>query len=165
MDIYVKFGDVKGDATHASHQEWIRASSLCWGVEREVSTEIGAPNVRIPSHPTVSEVTLIKEMDGATASLFREATMGQRGKTCLIDVCSDAQRVYCHFELQNALVSSVSLMCQETADGEQAKDVLREEVKINFTKIIFRYIIENVDDADGDASTTMFDYDIATAKS
>lgn len=156
MGIYVKFGDIKGEATHADYPQWIEASSFHWGVERSVTTEVGGADLRVPSHPSVGEITLTKEVDCASPDLLREVTTGKKGKTCQIDIVAGTRGVVCHFELENALISRVGLVC-----GGGTGESLQEQVAINFTAVVFKYVRRDADNIE--QPSTLFGYDIATA--
>jgi type VI secretion system secreted protein Hcp len=156
MAIFVKFGSVKGDATHEKHKEWIPVESMNWSVARSMSTKTGFGTDREASQPTLTDVTITKDMDGSSISLFKEACTGSEGQTCQIHVVktSDPGHNVAEYELSNALISEYSA----DSDG----DVPSETVSINFTKMLFRYITY---DAKGKSTPTSVSYNLETAKS
>jgi type VI secretion system secreted protein Hcp len=155
MAIFVKFGQIKGDATHEDHQNWIAVESLAWGVNRSMSTKTGFGADREASQPSISDVTVTKDMDGSSIYLFKEACTGSEGKDCTIHVVktSDPGHTVAEYKLTNTLISDYDA----SSDG----DVPSETVSFNFTKVEFKYISY---DEKGKPTPISASYDMATAK-
>lgn len=152
--IYVKFGNINGDATHETHKKWVDVSSVQWGVGRAIATPVGSAMNREASHPSVSEVTFHKSMDGSSYKWFEESVVGKAGTKCDIDFVSNENEVYAHYTLTNAMVSGYSV----SSSGDRPV----ETISINFTKIEFKYTPYDADHKAGTPVTA--GYDIATAK-
>jgi len=134
MSIFCKYGAIAGDATHQDHKEWIAVGSLQWGVGRAISTPVGAAENREASEPSVSEVTMTKDMDCASIHLFKEACTGNKGVDCTIHLVQTGSpgRLVCEYKLTNSLVSGYS--CSSGGDTPT------ESFSVNFTKVEFKYI-------------------------
>ncbi|MGE0745671.1 MAG: Hcp family type VI secretion system effector [Rhodospirillales bacterium] len=155
--IYLKFGDVKGDATEDGHKDWIQCNSCQWGVGRGIATPVGNAKTRDVSHPSVSEVVLTKELDSSSVGLFQAAVGAMDAVKVKIDfVRTDKNKaeVYLTYELENALVSGYSV----SSGGDKPN----ESLSLNFTKITLNHQAGNVkNDA---ASKAVAGYDLALAK-
>src|SRR3546814_20043360 len=77
MAIYAKIGKINGDATHEAHKQWMTLHSLNWGVGRAIATPVGAAKNRESSEPSISEVTVTKDMDEASPTPFTDACTGK----------------------------------------------------------------------------------------
>ncbi len=155
MSIFCKFGSIKGDATHEEHKDWIAVDSIQWGVGRSISTPVGAAENREASEPSVSEVTMTKDMDCASIHLFKEACTGNQGVDCTIHLVQTGSpgRLVCEYKLTNALISGYS--------ASSGGDTPTESFSINFTKIEFKYI--NYDQK-GSGTPATAAYDMAATR-
>lgn len=155
MAIFLKYGNMKGNATHEEHKDWLDVDSLQWGVGRAISTPVGSAQNREASEPQVSEVTFTQVMDVGSVTLFQEACTGHDGKDCLIHLVSTGTpgRTYAEFKLYNTLVSGYSM----STGGDRPV----ESVSLNFTKIEFKHITY---DEKGKGTPSSAHYDLATTK-
>src|SRR3974390_1943589 len=113
MAIYMQWdtGSIKGDATQQKHTDWIEVTSVQFGVGRGIHTAVGHAQNREASEPSVSEVTISKPLDSASAMLFQESLKGNEGKTVKLDfVRTDKEGgvVYLQVILTNPLISGFS---------------------------------------------------------
>ena len=67
VDIFAKFGDIKGESTDDKHKDQIDVLSWSWGVA----------SARKRVTPCALEMTIEKYVDVATPSLMRRAALGQ----------------------------------------------------------------------------------------
>ena len=74
MSILMKFEGIDGESTLAGKAGFIEVSSLKWGFGRNVSAV--RPGARARVEPSVREVVVTKEMDGASVKLIHQALMG-----------------------------------------------------------------------------------------
>ena len=63
MPIYVKYGAVVGNVTEAGHIGWVEMNSFQWGVGRGIGSPVGKSANRESSAPSISEVSVSKQMD------------------------------------------------------------------------------------------------------
>ncbi|MEO5369660.1 MAG: type VI secretion system tube protein Hcp [Magnetococcus sp. DMHC-1] len=155
MAIYVKFGSINGDATHDTHKKWVDVLSIQWGVGRSVGgTVVGSTKNREASHPSVSEMTFHKPMDGSSYKWFEESVVGKAGNKCEIDLVSNDNEIYARYVLENAMVSGYSV----SSSGDRPT----ETISLNFTKIEFKYTPFDKDHKAGSPVTA--GYDLSTAK-
>lgn len=156
MAIYLKYGKIKGDATHDAHKEWIEVHSLQWGVGRGISTPVGAAANREASEPSVSEVTISKTADAASTSLFQAACTGAQGEELEIHLVTTGSPgdTYMELKLANSLISGYSF----SSGGDSPS----ESVSFNFTKISYKHTL--YDDKHKVKTSITEGYDLATAK-
>ncbi len=135
MSIFVKIDGIDGDATETKHQKWIEVQSLQFGFGRGISTPQGAAAHRETSSPSVSEVTITKNMDASSSKLFTSSLTEVQGKDVKIDMCrtggKDGLIVYSTYTLTNTLISGYSV----SSGGDRPS----ESVSLNFTKMEFKY--------------------------
>ena len=129
ISILMTYGDVKGDATDASHKNWIKLTNCAFGVTRNVTQESGNPKRNVGT-PSISTITITKIMDSATPGLFLESLTGS-GQNATIHFCQGADgsnlQVFMEYKLENALISNYSV---KAANGSTE---VEESVTISFT--------------------------------
>jgi type VI secretion system secreted protein Hcp len=158
MPIYLQYngGKVEGDVTAAGHEKWVELNSFQWGVGRGIRTRTGKVADREASAPSISEVSLTKDLDSASNDLLQEALTGE-GVNAQIDFCKTDKgslEVYASYLLENCLLSSFSV---NSGGGRP-----QESFTLNFTKIESRVTPMNGDGSDGTLDRVT--YDLATAK-
>lgn len=156
MPIYMEYEGIKGDVTAEGHIDWIEVNSFQWGVGRGVTSPIGGSKDREASAPSISEITITKVSDKASANLLREALWGE-GKKVKFDFCKtdkDKFQPYYQFELEEVLVSGYSL----SSGGDRPQ----ESLSLNFTKITFNDIEMGSKNEDGSPDRVY--YDLAKGK-
>lgn len=158
MAIYMKIDGIDGDVTHQGHEKWLDINSFQWGVGRGISTLVGSAKNREASEPSISEVSVTKEMDASSVKLFTEACTGQKGKKVQIHLVSTGNpgQTYMEYTLENALVSSYSV-----STGGSDRPI--ESISFNFTKIETKYTA--LGEGNDTGSPLSASYDLATAKS
>ena len=157
MAIYVEIDGIQGDVTAEGHEKWIKADSLQWGVGRGIHTPTGSSQERESSPPSLSEVTISKSMDVATAPIFTEACVGvsKPVKIHLVQTGGDALETFMEYTLDNALISGYSV----SSDGESAPS---ESISFNFTKLEMKYT--PFDNEHNPGSPIPAGYDVAKGK-
>lgn len=158
MAIYVKIDGIEGDATHESHKNWVDVGSMQFGVGRAISTPSGRAANREASEPSISEVTLTRELDKSSPKFFKEAVAGKVGKKVQIDLVTtgDPGDTFMTYTLENALVSGYSV----SANGSGRP---HETISLNFSKIELKYT--PYDAGHKPQAPIVSSYDIATTKS
>ncbi len=132
MAIYLHVEGLEGDVTAAGHEGWIECESFQWGVGRGITTPTGSSQERESTAPSVSEVTVVKNMDKCTPKLFEQSCVGT-SKLVKIDLVQTGEQLetYMAYELTDSLISSYSV----STGGDRPS----ESVSFNFTKIEMKY--------------------------
>jgi len=138
MPIYMKYGSIAGDVTESGHAGWIEINSLQWGVGRGVSSPTGSSEDRESSAPSVSEVTITRELDKASVKLLTEAYQGTgSGDAATVQfdftrTTSGKLQIYYTIILSNVIISGYSI----SSGGDRPS----ESISMNFVKIETNFI-------------------------
>lgn len=159
MAIYMKYStpDVKGDVTTEGFTDQIELTSLQWGIGRGVGSPTGASKNREASTPSVSEVTVTKNLDLSTEGLLKEAFSGAgKAKVEISFVRTDGGGgvAYLVYTLTDVMISGWS----SSSGGDKPS----ESLSLNFTKIEVKNTPQKADGTEGDPSTVT--YDLAAQK-
>jgi type VI secretion system secreted protein Hcp len=131
MAIYMKFGSkVKGQVTTEGYKDMIELSSFQFGVGRAVGTGAGGAQ-REGSHPSVSEITVNKVYDLASAGLYQDALAGAfdtKVNIYLTTTTKNKTDTYLAYELTDCGLSGYSV----SSGGDNPS----ESLSLNFTKIM-----------------------------
>jgi len=155
MTIFAKYGNVKGNATHADHRDWMDIETFDWGLERSVNTPTGSIASRVASETTVWDLTLSKTLDESSASLLMEAfTRKSQADLKVHQLSTAAQGLnVVEYVFSNAMITKYVT----TSAGDRPM----ETVSFNFTKIAFNFTIV---DETGKTRPVTGEYDLATAR-
>ena len=132
MAIYVKYGDIKGDATHHNHKGsdgWWIAHSCNFSVSRGIGGGAGSQVDRNSSTAHVSEISVNKTGNNASHAFYKEATVG-KACDCVIEYVMDGAghgETYMQLKLTEAMISHWS--------SHSGGDRPHESISINFTKL------------------------------
>ncbi|MDA8050407.1 MAG: type VI secretion system tube protein Hcp [Rhodospirillales bacterium] len=156
MALYMKYGSIDGNVETVGYDKWIQVNSFQWGVGRGISSPMGTSEDREASHPSVSEITVTKEMDVATNKLLEDAlggAMNTKVEIAYVTTGKNEVKEFLRYILTNTAVSGYSV----SSGGDRPS----ESLSLNFTKVEIKYTALNVDESGNPASTT---YDLAKLK-
>ena len=135
MSIFVKYGDIQGQAEDSGHKNWMKVESMEWGINRSVASDTAIRGGREVGSVTSSDIKIVRRADRATPKLVMEATLGdgtdveihvtQRGKGA-------GEETYLKYTLQNAIISGYF-----TAADQDQKPV--EHIVISFTQFTVEF--------------------------
>ena len=163
MAAYLKYGaEIKGESQAEGHKGsdgWMEINSFQWGCGRGISTPVGASAKREASAPSVSEITVTKQMDSTSPKLAKEALVGKAvdAEIHLVETGADKLETFLTVKLTNCMISGYSV----SSGGDRPS----ESLSLNFTKI--EYIYQGYDDqhkVDTTKKATVI-YDLTAAKS
>ncbi|TQV66930.1 type VI secretion system tube protein Hcp [Exilibacterium tricleocarpae] len=134
MAIYVKYdgGKLKGNVTAEGYADCFEVDSFQFGCGRGITMEVGNTTNREATRPSISEITLSKQMDASSGSLLKEALGGVVGlpvEVHLVKTGGKKIEKYAQFNLTNCLISSYSV--QASAGGAPY-----ESLSLSFTDIV-----------------------------
>lgn len=155
MPIYMQYGEVLGTVETKGYEKWTEINSLQWGVGRAIGSAMSSSADRESSLPTVSEITLSKEMDVASSKLLEDALAGKLNTEVKIAVCTTGKgelKEFLRYTLTNTGLSGYSL----TTSGDRPSETLT----LNFTKVEITYTSLNASLNGQPYSST---YDLAKA--
>ena len=158
MAIYVQVGkkdEIKGNVSAKGHENWIECDSFQFGVGRAIPMFVGKQTEREASNPSISEVTLSKNMEDSSPYLFQEALKGE-GKQVTIHVTKTGGKQLesvVEYVLGDAMLSGYSV--------SSGGDVPSESFSLAYTKIEMKYI--QWDEAHKKSSQVPVSYDLGQA--
>jgi type VI secretion system secreted protein Hcp len=157
MGIYMKYGDIKGDATQEGFEHWINITSFHWdAVSRDIKTSTGKGRNREQSQPHVRRITVGKEVDHASGPLYKSLVTVPQAQECRIAFVRTDQggETYLEYTLTDTLLQQLRL------HGEV--DRAAEEWTLDFTKI--KISVKQLSEANVASGPFHFEYNLATGK-
>ena len=153
--IVLKYGAVKGNCEIAGYEGWIVCGSYQFGVGRGIASAADG-NKRTATAPSISEITLTKQTDPASADLYFAALCGSGvdASVHFLNTQDNKVEVFLKFEMKNAMISGYSM--------SSGGDLPSESLSINFVEITYQF-----DQYDGASVKTgdVKKWDLAKAKS
>jgi type VI secretion system secreted protein Hcp len=133
MALYMKYNDgkIKGDVTAKGYENWIDLGSLQFGVGRGITMGVGSMSNREVSVPSLSEVTVTKMLDPASALLMKEAMAGATGVKVEIAIVRTGNKEIeevGRYALENVLISGYSI----SSGGDRPS----ESISLSYAKIM-----------------------------
>ncbi|MGH7119649.1 MAG: Hcp family type VI secretion system effector [Acetobacteraceae bacterium] len=153
MSLFLKYGKIDGDVETKGYEKWIDIHSFQWGVGRGIASPIGSSEDREASAPSVSEITVTKNMDKATNKLVEDALGGDMNTEVQIAYATtgkDSVKEFLRWILTNTAISGYSV----SSGGDRPT----ESLSLNFTKVEIKYTSLSVDEKGNPISTK---YDLA----
>lgn len=163
MTIYMQVTGIQGDVSAEQHTQWIELESLCFGVQRSITTLPGRTYDREAARPSVSDMTVVKRLDKASPLLFSEACVGKT-KTVVIHVCqtgSDSHSPFMAYILNHVVFSGYSVQLRPSATSPEQL-IAMEQLQLNFDKLEMRYTPYDKDN--NPEAPIPAGYDLATAQ-
>ena len=148
MAIYMKYSspDISGGVKTTGFAGQIELFSYSWGVARQLGSAMGGATNRNASVPSISELSITKQLDEASGKLYKESLSATGTATVVISlVRTDAGggNLYLEYTLSNVIISHYSV-----GGGSDGRP--QENLSLNFTKIESKFIPENVGGDEGD---------------
>jgi len=159
MGIYMKYGNIQGDATQEGFQHWINITKFQWGpaVERNIKTETGKGRNREPAQPHVANMIVEKEVDNSSGPLLRELCIVPKAQPCKIAFVRTAEggETYLEYTLTDTLLAGVEL--------KGSGDRTEETWHLDFTEVAIE--VKRLDENNQSTGAPFrFKYNLATGK-
>lgn len=133
MAIYLKIDKIDGPVTTKGFEKQIEILSFSLGTSRMIGTAARGSTNREHAEPTLSEVTLTKNWDTASANLFQDAVAGTMDKKAILTFTTTskgATEKFLEIDMENVGLSSYQL-------GGGMEGPPTESISLNFTKISY----------------------------
>jgi type VI secretion system secreted protein Hcp len=156
MALYMNYNakKIKGDVTAKGYEDWIDLSSMQFGVGRGIGMAVGSMSNREVSLPSISEITVSKQLDPASALLFKDSLAGSEGVSVEIAIvrtgAKEIEEVG-RYHLENVLISSFSI----SSGGDRPT----ESLSLSFAKITVD--LKGSDKANKNGENIKVGYDLA----
>jgi type VI secretion system secreted protein Hcp len=153
VDMFLKLDGIDGESLDKSHAKWIDIQSFSWGVSQTGGGHRGGGSGA--GKVDVSDVTITKYVDKASATLFLDCCNGKHiaKGSLIVRKAGENPLEYLKYDFENILVSNVQ------ASHASAGDIPMEQVSLNFAKIKFEYWTQNEKGAKGENAN--FSWDVA----
>ena len=130
MAIYMKYGDVTGDATQKGFEDLINIDHFHWEVNRAVVKQpAGRGTTREAKKPELGPFDVTKDADSASTGLLYETCCKSKPMKCEISfVRTGEEKAYMTYTFYEALITKITTATG--GDGRQA-----EVVTFDFTAV------------------------------
>ncbi|HXZ85996.1 MAG TPA: type VI secretion system tube protein Hcp [Myxococcota bacterium] len=134
-DFYLKIGDIEGDSTVSGHEGQIELMSVNVGATMPIGSRSSGGSATT-GKVNVSDLSLVKQTDKASAKLFAACCAGTHYDEAVISINRpDGQGnlvEYANWTLEDVVISSFT-------HGASGSDMPVESLSLNFGKIVFTY--------------------------
>ena len=153
VDMFIKIGDVKGEAQDSKHKDEIDVLSWSWGLSQSGNAQVGSGAGA--GKVNVQDLTFTKYVDSSSPYLMTVCCNGKHYGEALLTVRKAGENPveYLKIKMTEVMVSSLS------TGGSGGEDRLTENVTLNFAKVDVKYTPQKADGGPGTAIP--FAWDIA----
>lgn len=150
-DIFIKIGDLKGEAQDQKHKDEIDVISWSWGISNSGSAHVGGGAGT--GKANVQDLSFTKWMDKSSTPLLLACCNGKHFPEASLVVRKAGEKPleYCKIKMEQVLISSVS------SGGSGHDERLVEHVTLNFGKVSVDYTPQNDKGAAGAAIPMSWD--------
>jgi type VI secretion system secreted protein Hcp len=158
VDMFIKIGDIKGEAQDASHKDEIDVLTWSWGASQSGSVHAGSGGGA--GKASFQDLSFTKHVDLSSAKLLRLAATGEHvpEATLVVRKAGTKPLEYIKFTLTDCLITSVS------TGGSGGEDRLTENVTIQFAEFKYVYTAQKPDGTPGGVMPFAFDIKANKAK-
>ena len=132
-NIFMFHPDAKGESSDNNHKDWMDIDYISWGSQRLITSSTSTQGDRESSNTIITDLTLHKHMDRATAKLFILACCGG-GKEIKLHLsktgAGNESDIYMEYILQNAIISHYDVAVKASSPFRPT-----EMIKISFVAI------------------------------
>ena len=134
VDIFIKIGDIKGEAKDAVHKGEIDVLAWSWGMSQSASGHVGGGLGT--GKVNVQDLSLTKYIDLSSPDLMLACCNGKHYPEAKLTVRKAGENPleYLVIKMTDVIVSSVS------TGGSGGNDRLTENVSLNFAKVNVDYV-------------------------
>jgi type VI secretion system secreted protein Hcp len=139
--MFIKVGDIKGEAGDSKHKDEIDVLSWSWGMTQSGTTHKGGGGGS--GKVNVKDLSFTKNVDKASPNLMMACSKGKHYPSALLTVRKAGENPveYVKITMENVLITSVD------AGGDKNQETLTEDVTLNFSKVKTEYTPQGDDGA------------------
>lgn len=151
VDMFIKIGDIKGEAADKAHGEEIDVLSWSWGMSNSGSAQIGGGSGS--GKVNVQGLSFTKYIDKSTPKLMLACCNGKHYDEALLTVRKAGEKPveYVKVKLTDVLITAV------TTGGSGGEDRLTENVTLDFAEFKLDYTPQDSKGAAGTAIPVSWD--------
>ena len=153
VDMFMKIGDLKGEAKDKTHKEEIDVLAWSWGMSNSGTSHLGGGAGA--GKVNVQDLSFTKYIDKASTNLMMACCTGKHfgEATLTVRKAGDTPLEYVIVKMKEVMVTAVS------TGGSGGEDRLTENVTLNFASFVTEYKPQK---ADGTGEASVFaKYNIA----
>jgi len=153
VDMFIKIGDIKGEARDKTHKEEIDVLAWSWGMSNSGSAHVGGGVGA--GKANVQDLSLTKYIDKSSCDLMLACCTGKHytDATLVVRKAGTTPLEYLTITMTEVMVTAVS------TGGSGGEDRLTENVTLNFAKVKVDYKEQTATGTVG--ATPTMTYDIA----
>lgn len=150
-DMFLKIGDIKGEAVDENHEGEIDILAWSWQLSRTGTAQTGGGDRR--GQAIVRPLVVTKYIDLASTELYRSTFKGEVIPEAVLTVRKPGETPleYLKVEMKNVMITSA------TPGGDTTDDRATEDVALDFSQICLTYTPQEPDGSAGAEETTCWD--------
>lgn len=151
-DVFLKIGDIKGEAQDKTHKDEIEVLSWSWGASNPANISYGSGGGT--GKVSFADLTFMHELDKASPALYQACALGKHYPEAVLVARKSGggdPKEYLNIKLETVFVSNVQI-------SQGGNERPTESVTLSFGKITMEYKPQNTK-GDLDAAAT-FNYDV-----
>ena len=139
VDMFMKIGDIKGEARDKAHPQEIDVLAWSWGMSQSGTTHIGGGGGA--GKVSVQDLNFTKYVDASSPALMLACCNGKHYPDALLTVRKAGENPveYVKIKMTEVLISSIS------TGGARGDDRLTENVTLNFAQVATDYTEQAAD--------------------
>lgn len=168
FDAYLKIDGIPGEALDDKHKDWIEVLDYQYGATQATSATASSSGGGSSERVNLSDLTIRKYVDKASAKAFESCCKGQHIKEVVLNInrAGGDKMTYLTITLEEVIISAVNFLGQQkttttpgTSDkaGDNANDksdLPMEEIKFNFARIKTTYTQQSRANGQGGGNVT-----------
>jgi type VI secretion system secreted protein Hcp len=131
MAIYMKFGDIEGDATQSGYEGYINLTSFDWGLERHFAADqVGRAANREAAQAQIRRCHVSKDVDHSSGQILEAVATHFKSEKCTIVFVRTGNpgKAYLTLTLTDALIANLAV---NSGQPERPSETL----EIDFTEL------------------------------
>lgn len=139
VDMFIKIGDIKGEATDSKHGKEIDVLAWSWGMSQSGTTHMGGGGGS--GKVNVQDLSVTKYVDASTNALMKACCDGTHYPEAKLTVRKAGKEPleYIKLTMKEVIVTAVS------TGGSGGEDRLTENVTLNFAEFKLEYTPQKAD--------------------
>lgn len=155
VDIFIKIGDIKGEAQDQDHKDEVDVLAWSWGMSQGGTMHTGGGGGG--GKVAIQDLSITKYVDRSTPVLMAYCSNGKQmpeAKLVVRKAGGEKPLEYVTLTMKEVIITSVS------AGGSGGEDRLTENVTLNFAEVAYDYQPQK-QDGSKDGGPVKFGWDIA----
>lgn len=151
VDIFLKLGNIKGEAVDAAHKDSIDVLAWSWGMSQSGTTHMGGGGGS--GKVNVQDISFTKYIDASSHALIQACCNGEHFNKAQLTVRKAGKNPleYIKITMEEVIISSVS------TGGSGSEDRLTENVTLNFARFKYEYTTQAPTGGSGTTMTANWD--------